>query len=130
MRPTGTTDFTNNISSGVHKRSVSTIDRSKLLQMAFKCFKSKARQGYPSLIIPRPEHFLPGTVFNRCEGDSWDMALTKPTLLGIQGLLICVSVVGHNVLPLRTGMCFEQKEGHDMPLHFHRVSAKLDVWKQ
>ena len=113
-----------NISSSVHERSLSITNRSKLLKKELKGFKSKARYGYQSLIVPRHEHFPPGTVFIRLEGDLLDMSLTNPAHLGSQSSLICVSVMKHNWLPLRTGIHLEQKAHHDVQLHFCRVSVK------
>lgn len=58
------------------------------------------------------------------------MSSLKPAFLKSNGLLICVPVVNGIWLSLKTGMCFEQKEGSDKQLHCHKVSAKQAVQKQ
>jgi hypothetical protein len=116
--------------SSVYYTSVSIVDRSKILQKVFKDFKSKARQGTQSRMVPRHEHFLPGTVFDRWEGDSWDRLLMKPGLLGSQGELVCLSLKWRNSLPFRTGIHIDQKAHCNVQLHLCRVSAKWAVRKQ
>lgn len=67
-------------------------------------------------------------LLNRYEGVSWDMSTMKPALLRRQGLLICVSVVQHNWISLRMGMCSEQNVCFNVQLHFHRVSGNRMCW--